>query len=199
MKNQIKTLGLATLAVFASSCATNIEKADGLANYSPSEAIQKAEQSKTNAWNVQADVLAKGAYFDGMDHLEEAKEDLNETDEAQSVKDDAAYATAFFDKAARLSKERANNFSSILSAREAALSAGAGSTAKSIEKLRDIDSDFIDYTDDFKKDPSAKNTAKLQNMYLEAEVMAVQWKKLGVAEKVIKQFKDRKDYSFSYF
>jgi hypothetical protein len=114
MKNQIKTLGLATLAVFASSCATNIEKADGFANYSPSEAIQKAEQSKTNAWNVQADVLAKGAYFDGMDHLEEAKEDLNETDEAQSVKDDAAYATAFFDKAARLSKERANNFSSIL-------------------------------------------------------------------------------------
>ncbi len=193
MKNKMKTLGLATLAVFATSCATNIKKADGFADYSPSEAIQKAEQSKTSAWNVQADVLAKGAYFDGMDYLEEAKDDMGKADEAQSVKDDSAYATAFFMKAERLSKERMKNFSSILTAREAAVSAGASSTNKLTEKLRDIDSDFIDYTDDFESDISAKKTAELQNKYLEAEVMAVQWKRLGVAERAIEKFKDSKD------
>jgi outer membrane protein OmpA-like peptidoglycan-associated protein len=128
-----------------------------------------------------------------MDYLEEARDDAGKADEAQSVKDDAAYATAFFDKAARLSKERTKNFTSILSAREAAVSAGASSNIKATDKLRSIDSEFIDYTDDFKKDLSAENTAKLQNMYLEAEVMAVQWKKLGVAQKVIKQLKDKKD------
>lgn len=183
----IASLGLSLLA----SCASDIKKADIPVGTNPAEAISQTERLQQQARMSQADVLAHDNFKRANEYLEEAREGLRDGDEVAEVLDDSAYAQALFQQSIDTAQREAALYSNILSPRSAAVTAGAFNHEETRDKIKDIDEDLRDESDEFTEDVSAKETAELQKRYLEIEVQTVQINELGSAERVLAQMEDR--------
>lgn len=182
---------LTALMLLGTGCASNITKMTQPDGITPEKAVMNTERMKEEALNQQADILARKDFNEGMEYLEEAKDDLGEKDEAKEVISDSAYAQAYFKRAKTTSNNKKGLYKDVLSARAEAIKAGAHDHKSVKNKLQEIDSDFLSDTDKFEKTLSATTTAEFQKQYLNIEVLAVQENELGLAMKTLKQMEEK--------
>ncbi|MBD66323.1 MAG: hypothetical protein CME62_14020 [Halobacteriovoraceae bacterium] len=175
MKKQLGTLAVASMLTF--SCAS-IEKAD-LAATSPEGAFSEVKQVRTNALDMQADLLAMETFLEGEDEYKDAREDFKDGEETEEVMEDLAEAKAYYEKAISQAKGAQKSPERILQARRHALDAGAYDKTAIREALYEIDEDLIDETDEFTEFLSVKDFNKFMQEYQEIEVQSVQHKELA--------------------
>jgi len=172
-------------------CAHNIKKSNFSSTTSASEMINTLETKLKEAYNMQADVLAAKDFKKGRDLFLDAREELAETEvEYDEVREDAEFSRAYLERAIKKASSRSNSYNSILNAREAARNAGAPFYENTSEELEDIDKKANSYTSKFTKKMSPKKHTKIQQAYLDLEVVAVQESNLNEIEKMIENAKD---------
>lgn len=191
MNKKLSVLLGAISVSLLTSCATDIKRAEIAADTKPRDAISETEQLQELALKAQADVLAYDWYWRGQEYLEDARDGLQDEDDANAIIEDVSYAQAYFQESIIKAKNGNHDYNAILDARQMAIRAGVFTHWKSSEKIRAVDEDLRDDTDEFSKVLSAEQTAKFQQAYLETEALAVQETELGRAFQAFKQLEDK--------
>lgn len=191
MKRLISLSVISMFTLFMVSCSSHLKKSQLPVGMSNDQLIQQTEQLKQIARTSHADVLAKDYFDEGDELLIEAHEVNNDNEKAQEVREKLAFAQSYFKEAIKKSTGPDQQYEDVLNARFAAINAGAMNFEQTQEKINEVDSDFIDQSDEFYQPLDALYTAKLQQDYLDTEVMAIQETQLGKAKELISKLKDK--------
>lgn len=183
MISKVSCLGFA-LGLVAAGCAS-VEKAK-LAHESPEDAIEEVASIERRLIGAQVDLKAPEPFFEGSEHLEEAREDFVEGDDADEILEEASYAKAYFLKAEKLSKDLSPQ-TNLLETREQVVSQRTVNSSDLMETFRDIDEDWRDTTDEFTDELSASDYSRLQRRYLDLETAFVQKRELSSVRVQLKQ------------
>lgn len=174
-KSQITTL---SLLVALASCGSQVRVNDFPAGTTPQEAIEAAQSSRSQAYEVQADALAYDEFKEGNEELADAQEDYNEQDDREDILESAAEAKAYFEESIRLAGERKANAAEILTSRQATTDAGILEYRDLMEKRAELDEELRDSSYDFTTALSNESFTELQKEYLDLEVQTTQRREL---------------------
>lgn len=184
MKN-LKNTMMALMVMFGLASCASVEKAT-LESNNVDSALTEVTNMRDMLKEDHVDLVAHSSYKNGVDHLEEAREDLAEGDDSQEILNDLSMAKAYFLKAksTAMSKTTSNR---ILSSRTDAMNSGIMKNEKLTEMFNDTDELFRDETDNFTKSLTPDDFAKIQKKYLELEVKGTQFVNLDWARSTIEK------------
>ena len=165
-------VALFALAMGVESCST-IPKAEIAATANPSDEVSSLNASVQEGYANHYEVLAKDDFSEAVKLNKEAQESLSEGKAREKTIDKVAYGRAYIERAKNKSNSRRGAVEGVLKARDAALAANIRHTDLE-KKLEKIDDRFSSYSDNFQKDLSSKESAKLEKDYYDLELLAIQ-------------------------
>ena len=192
-----RTLLLATVLTAVTACSSGPVVQDYPITANAQEELTKLEGSIKTAQANQVDVLSPDNYADATEAYDDAKKMHNKGKDADKVLHEIAVGNAYMTNANAVAEVARENMEGVVSARQAALEAGA--TTYFSKQMKDIDKDTVDVTEDIennKLSSAVKNRKELQERYLALELKAIQEKHLGESRKTISLAKQEKAEKF---
>jgi OOP family OmpA-OmpF porin len=180
------------------ACSSGPVVQDLPATASPSEEITNLENDMKTAEGNQVSVLSPKNFKEAKDALEDAKESNAKGKEAQKTLRYVAIGKAYLNNANSVAEVARGNIEDVIAARQAAVTAGAPSYFG--KEFGRADDQLKDVTEDIEKNKlssAAKDRAKLQERFLELELMAIQEKHLGESRNTISLAKKEKAEKFA--
>lgn len=196
--NLRKTLLLATVLTALSACSSKPVVQDFPATANPSEEITNLENEIKTAESNQVNVLSPKNFKEAHESLMDAKKMNQKGKDSEDVLHEVALGKAYLNNANAVAEVARNNVEDVISAREAAVVAGAPSYFG--KKFKDADEDFTDLTEDIEKNKLsnvAKERAELQKNYLDLELWSIKEKHLKDSREGIKTAKKEKAEKFA--
>ena len=173
--NKILAIALPIGLAFSLGCSHNIKKSKFSKTTTSKEMVSDLKEKLNEAYTAQADILASEDFSEGKKLYLEAKQELKEKNkDHQEIRKLSEYSKAYLERAINKSSERQPTFSAIISARNAAKSAGVMQYSDLSNEIKDVDREVKSFSANFAKDLSAKEYAHIQKRYLGLEVKAIQ-------------------------
>lgn len=157
---------------------------------SPSEEIQKLDVAMTSAYRDQVDMLAPNSFENAKVSLTEAKSQLDKQKDPAKTLHTIATANSYLKQAIAASQVAHANIEEVISARKQAIAAGA--TKHFDKEFMATDRQLREVTSDLEKNEVAsaeKNRTRLQNEYLNLELLSIKTESLHSAGETIEQAK----------
>lgn len=167
------------LAIALSACSNAPKRVSYPVTTSPNEVIQTMEAEIQEGYDTQVDVLARNDFQHAQRDLADAKEMVKSGGSQERVLRELGLARAYLDRARELANGRRASLEGVLSARKAALDAGARQFGREREELASIDEDLRDVAGE--RSLSAKEFSALQSRYMDLELAAIQATHLDTA------------------
>ena len=190
MNRTIPILRYLTFFVFSIGFAgmgSSLVAAEDKAGFDYSKAISEAVQSMEVANKAQADVLALEIYSQGASFLAEARLGIKEDYLPETIFENAQQAKQFFINAVQSIDSKKTIAGRILKDRKAVLLAVVRKSPALIERLKEIDEDLIDESDNFSEPLDPDDFADIQKKYFRLETKSIQYTALANAKQVIDQ------------
>lgn len=189
-KNKIVLSGLSLIAALAiSACASDVKKADIPNTANPQEEIAKLDSDINAAVLKNVDVLAQSDFDSTVKWLREAKSDLSRKQKQEEILEDVRKGRGFLNKAYSVAGNRESKATTLFEARQAALTAGAGTQPELRTALKDVDSD-VSYHAENLEAVSADKLVKYQDRYIDLERRATVLTQLANAQAIVNGAKE---------
>lgn len=172
---------LLSVGLLVVSCATDIKKSDVSSSTNPQEAMNKLENDLNNARTENIDVLAASDYNKSWKMLKEAKEDLADKKDQQTILNNLGYSKAYLERATATANSRRGQVAPLLDARQAAIKAGAGKYSQLKKELADADENIISESSELGK-LKTDEIAEMIGEYVALEKNATILTELGSAQ-----------------
>ena len=168
-------------------CAT-APKAELAANASPTEELSLLDSQIAKGYANHYEVLDNEDFSKAVQYRDEATKAIVDQRPSEKVLESVAHGDAFIERAKNKADTRRSSVESILTAREAALSAGIRHTALE-KKLEKVDDRVRSASGNFSNELNSKDMSKIQTDYYDLELMAIQNMELNSTEQLITQAK----------
>lgn len=181
-----------TFFAFVGCAGNSLKPVEFAADADPNSEISRLEQDLKMAYNEQTDIASPHYFHMADKHLNEAKSMREREKDNRDILEEVGLARAALNQAQTLQNITKDQFSDVMKAREAALTAGAANFQA--KELKKIDSRFKDVTEDFESqaakgksfdDISLSKRDGLKKDYAELELDSLQTKYLGRAQTMI--------------
>lgn len=196
--NLQKSLLLATVLTAAAACSSGPVVQDYPVTANAQEEVSNLENNIKTAQANQVDVLSPKNFKEAHEALEDAKEMHSKGKDADKVLHEVAVGNAYLANANAVADVARGNIEDVISARQAAITAGASSYFS--KEMKNADEDFKDVTEDIEKNKLSsanKERKKLQDKYLALELKAIKEKHLGESRNTISLAKKEKAEKFA--
>ncbi len=193
LPNLPKTLLLAVVLTAAAACSSKPVVQDFPVTANPTEEITNLENEVKTAESNQVNVLSPRNFKEAREALEDAKKMNQKGKDAEDTLHQVALGKAYLNNANSVAEVARSNVEDVISAREAAVVAGAPSYFG--KEFKNADEDFTDLTRDIEKNKLsgvAKERGELQQIYLDLELKAIKEKNLKTTRESIKTAKKEK-------
>lgn len=182
-------VGVSSL-LFMAACASH-PKSEMASTDNPQHIIEQLDSEMKEGASRHYDVLADQDFKKAQKYLQEAREDIKDNDDQADVLESLSISKGYLDRAQATANKNAEKLSSIISARQGALLAGARNYPQQNDKLKELDSEIqseIDDIDDIKSDWFAQ----MQRDYMQLEISTVQAQQLNTARSRVIGSEDKK-------
>lgn len=188
-------ISLLVTLTFLTGCSSPLKPVEFAANADPNQEISRLEQDLTLARKEQTDIASPKYFRIAEKNLIDAKELREKQKDSHDILEEISVARAALNEAKRLQEITKGQFTDVIAARDAAISAGAKSFQE--RELRKADNDFTDVTADFESqaakgksggsfsDISQRQRDSLKKAYARIELDALMGKYLGRAQTMI--------------
>lgn len=196
--NLRKTLLMATVLTAAAACSSGPVVQDYPVTANPTEELTNLENSIKTAQSNQVDVLSPKNFEEAQEALQDAREMHTKGKDANKVLHEVAVGNHYLENANKVADVARGNIEDVIAARQAAITAGAGSYFS--KEMKKADADFKDVTEDIEKNKlnsAAKERKELQETYLSLELKAIKEKNLGESRNTIGLAKKEKAEKFA--
>jgi len=179
MKPQWQMAAAVWLASAALACSSGPKRVNYSATTSPNEVIETMDADVQDGFDKQVDVLARDDFRQAQKYLADAKEQIKDGKSQERVLRTLGSARAYLDRSKELAAGRRGSLEGVLTARKAALDAGARKFGPLRTRLGQIDDDVRDVAAE--KSIGPKEFSNLQSRYFDLELNAIQSTHLDVA------------------
>lgn len=196
--NLRKALLMATVLTAVVACSSGPVVQDYPVTANATEEVTALESNIKTAQANQVDVLSPKNFEEAHEALMDAKEMHSKGKDADKVLHEVAVGNAYLANANAVADVARNNIEGVISARQAAITAGAPSYFG--KEMKKADEDFKDVTEDIEKNKLssvAKERASLQKQYLDLELKSIKEKHLGESRNTITLAKKEKAEKFA--
>ena len=198
LRNLPKTLLMTAAFTALTACSSGPVVQDYPVTASAPEEISKLDADVTAARANQVDVLSPKNFQEAYDSLEDAKNMQAKGKDADKTLHEVAVGRAYLTNANSVAEVARANIEDVIAARQTAIAAGAHTYFD--KQWAKADADFKDVTEDIEKNKLSgidKERSKLQQKYLELELMAIKEKNLGESRDTIALAKKEKAEKFA--
>ncbi len=164
----------------------------------PGEEITNLENDVKTAQSNQVDVLSPKNFIEAHESLEDAKKMHMNGKDADKTLHEVALGRAYLINANNVASTARDNMEDVISARQAAVVAGAANWYS--KDMKNVDEDFMDVTENIEKNKMgdiSKDRKKLQERYLALELMAIKEKHLGESRDALSAARKEKAEKFA--
>ncbi len=187
--------GLTAMVFSIMACSSAPKSVKYSATTSPSEVIQTLDADVQEGYAKQVDVLALEDFSNGQKSVDKAKNQIKDGASQEKVLRTLGEARAYIDRAKGIADGRRATVEGVLTARQAALDAGARNFPNQRDGLSAIDDDLRDASKD--KSISPADFSKLQSRYMDLELASIQSKHLDTARNRIEGAKNKNAQKFT--
>lgn len=177
---------LATAFFALVACSSGPKVQDYPITANANEEISKLESDLNSAHNNQVNVLSPKNFKEAQEALKDAKKKAAKGKGPQDTLKEVALGRAYLDRANAAASVARENIEDVVAAREAALNAGV--TNYFSREFSAADNDLKDVSEDIEKNSlqsAQKERKKLQEKYLDLELMAIKEKNLRESRTII--------------
>ncbi len=168
----------------AVGCSSNVKKADIPNTANPQTEITKLNADLNSAVLKNVDVLAQKDFNQAVKWYDEAQSDFESKQKQDEILDDVRTGRGYLEKAYADSENQEAKAPTLFQARQAALTAGAGTRPELRSQLKDADDDVSRKANSLES-ASADSLIKLQNKYIELEKEATVLSQLSVSQAIL--------------
>jgi len=209
--NLFKKTTLTITFLLLAGCATSLKPVEFAVDADPNNEISRLEQDIHTARGEQTDIAAPKSFTMAEKYLADAQKSRAKNNSARDVLKDVGYGRAALERAQKAQDLTESEFTDVMTAREAAVAAGAVSFQE--RDLKKADADFKDLTEDFEREAlrqsdkgntmlsfstiSQGRRDSLKKEYAQIELDSLSGKYLGRAQSMIEMAEKNQAASYA--
>jgi OOP family OmpA-OmpF porin len=189
IKNYLRFELLVLPVALLVGCASS-PKADLPANTNPNDEITRLKSDIANGDANDYAVLDAQDFSQSKDYLAKAEDKMRNNKSQEDVLDQLRTARGYYDRAQKTATERRSHISTVLDARDLAVSAGSLQYPQTRKELESVDKDAQDLAES-SDTPSSEKVMKLQERYGVVQLSALETQYLGDGKATIEAAKSQ--------